>query len=91
MGAFVEGMREDIFIERLEPSVGFENGPLQDVLGCGVGVEGLALLDADGFELVNHGAVALEPWLRLDDAIERLEEAHVVGNGCVEDYVDRSR
>ena len=52
------------------------------------GLKGLPFLDADGLELVDHGAVALEPGLRLDHAVERLEEAQVVGNGGVEDYVD---
>ena len=61
---------------------------LEDFLGSGVGVEGLALLDADGFEVIDHDLVAGEPGLDLDDAVERFVKAQVIGNGGVEDYVD---
>jgi hypothetical protein len=88
VGAFVEGRNEDAFVLGLEPCVGFEESLLEDVLGGGVGVEGLALLDADGFEVIDHDLVAGEPGLDLNYAVERLEEAEVVGDGGVEDYVD---
>ncbi len=55
----------------------------------GVGVEGLALLDADGLELVDHDLVTGEPRLGLDDAVERFKIAHVPGDGGVVDHVDR--
>ena len=88
MSAFIERRNEDALILGLEPSVGFENSLLEDLLGRGVGVEGLTFLDADGLERIDHGLVAGQPGLYLDDAIERLKETHVVGNGGVEDYVD---
>ena len=62
---------------------------LQNLLGLRVGIEGLALLDADRLELIDHHLVAFEPGLALHEAVERLEEAQVVGDRAVEHDVDR--
>ncbi len=89
MGAFVERLREDLFINRLKPLLAFENRLLEGDLRRGVGAEGLAFLNADRFERIDHGFVASEPGLDLDDAIQRLKEAQVVWNGGVEDDAKR--
>jgi hypothetical protein len=48
-----------------------------------IGVECLALLDTDRSWGVYHRLVALPPGLTLHGAIERLEEAQVVGDDAV--------
>ena len=50
--------------------------------------ERLALLDADRLQRIDHGLVAREPRLALHEAVERVEEAHVVGDRAVEEDVD---
>src|SRR5216683_478816 len=68
------------FVLAREPSMRFANGCFERVLHLRIGVEGLALLAADGFELIDHGLVAGERGLDLHDAVERLEVAPVPGN-----------
>ena len=48
------------------------------------GLEGLAFFDAEGGELVDHDAVAVDPVFGLDDGVEVIEEGGVVLDGGVE-------
>ena len=48
------------------------------------GLEGLAFFDAEGGELVDHDAVAVDPGFGLDDGVEVIEEGGVVLDGGVE-------
>src|SRR6476646_10527082 len=67
----------------------FTGGVRQYLLRPRVGKEGLAFLDADRLERINHRIVSFEPRLCLNDTVERLEETLVVGDGAVVDEVDR--
>ena len=88
VGAFIEWRREDAFVFEVEPGVRFSRGVGENLSRFVVRLEWLSLFDADGLKLINHDLVAREPRLPLHEAIERLEEAHVVGNRAIEQDVD---
>ena len=50
----------------------------------GIGGEGLALLNTDHTQRVDHGPVAFDPGLLLDEAVEMVVVAAVVGDDGVE-------
>ena len=56
---------------------------------AGSGSNGFPFSMPIGLQHVDHRAVAVDPRLVLHEAVERLEETQVVGNGAVKDDVDR--
>ena len=52
------------------------------------GLKGLPFSMPIDLSMIDHRLVPLQPRLALDEAVERLEEAQVVGDGVVEDDVD---
>ena len=63
-------------------------GVVENLLCLVVRLEWFPLFDADRLELIDHDLVALQPWLSLHEAVERLKETHVIGNRAVEHNVD---
>lgn len=91
--AFEERLRKGALVFEFQPRMGLARGALENVLRFHIWIEGLAFLDADRFELVNHCPVTLQPGLVLDDAVKRLEVAQIVRNcrikhdiNCVGEY-----
>ena len=79
-----EEWRQAGIIFLLQPCASFLRRRGEERLGRVTGLEWLALLDAQRFELIDHGAIALEPGLFLYDAIEVLKEAGVVADRDLE-------
>ena len=64
-------------------------GIVQSLPHLGIRREGFALLDTDRLQRIDHRAVALQPGLGLDDAVQRLVEMYIVGNGRVVENAGR--
>ena len=89
MSAFVKRRRKNSLILKIKPGMRFTRSVIQNPLRVRIGIEWFPLLDADGLKLINHDFVAFKPWLSLHEAIERLKETQIVGNGAVEHDVDK--
>src|SRR5262245_28363318 len=75
--ALIESWKARIEALLQEPS-GLLRCLVERRFGFPVGIEGLAFLDSDRFELINQRPIARNPGLVLYDAVEILEEARVV-------------
>src|SRR6185437_13700669 len=75
--------RKTCIIALLEESLGLADSSRQNLLPRCVRLKWLVLLDADGAELIDHRAVAIDPRLALHDAVEVHEIACVVTDGAV--------
>jgi hypothetical protein len=67
--------------------VRFQRGFRQQLPGGGVGVEGLAFVDSDRAQGVDHRLVPGQPGLGLDEPVQNVEEVGRVGDGCVEHLI----
>ena len=72
-----------------QPGVRLVHGRVQDPARLAARGERPTLLDADRLQRVDHRPVPGQPRLGLHDAVQRIEIAGVVGDGRVEQDVDR--
>jgi len=92
--AFIERRLEEAFVPDVKPPMCVSGRVLKHIRRSRTGIERFAFLDPNRLDLVDHGLVAFEPRLPLDEAVERLEKADVVGDRAVEcnvDHVDEGR
>jgi hypothetical protein len=78
------GSREARIEALFQKRSGLLRSLVEHLFGFRVGIERLALLDADRFELIDNGAIARDPRLVLHDAVDILEETRVVLNCGIE-------
>ena len=81
--AFVKRRRENRLILQVSPACASPAASFR-IFCVSVGIEWFPLFDADGLELIDHDFVAFQPWFSLHEAVERLKETQIVGDGAVE-------
>ena len=79
------GWRSVVF--RHQPRMSFVHARCERMLGRRIRREGFPFLDADRLQLIDHGAVAVEPRFGLHHPVEMREEALVEANGGIEQDV----
>ena len=70
MRAFIKRRLENVLVMQIQIGMSFEDSFFQDSLCLCVGIEWLAFLDADRFQLIDHDLVPREPRFALHHAVQ---------------------